>query len=139
MQGCWWVSSTVKSGCQILLPHPMFDEDAVCHKKQLVIVISTSAQGDDLRTVLTVITDANFKNRACNATRLVMLVHIQSARIDSLRNSEISFCRDDNLALQLINNGVVCCCASTRCQAQLTPLNRLDADKTDPTKGFHNL
>jgi hypothetical protein len=39
----------------------MFDEDAMRHKKQLVIVISTSAQGDDLRTVLTVITYANFK------------------------------------------------------------------------------
>jgi hypothetical protein len=94
-------SSTVKSGCQNLLPHPIFDEDTMCHKKNLVTVISTSAQGDDLRTVLTVITDANFKNRACNATRLVMVVRIQSARMNRLPNGEICLCTDVHFALQL--------------------------------------
>ena len=73
MQGCWWRRPTVKAGCQSLLPHPIFDEDSMHHKQRLVTAVGASVQGDDVRRLLTMITDACFKNRAWSAKSFEIL------------------------------------------------------------------
>ena len=81
MQGCWWRRSTVKAGRQSLLPHPVFDEDSMYHKQRLVTAVGASVQGEDLRRLLTVITNASFKKRACKATRFTTVANIRSVRL----------------------------------------------------------
>ena len=81
MQRCWWRRPTVKAGRQRLLPRPIFDEDSMNHKQRLVTAVGASVQGDDVRRLLTMITDASFKKRACNATRFTTAASIRSARL----------------------------------------------------------
>lgn len=88
MQGCWWRRPTVKAGRQSLLPHPIFDEDSMHHKQRLATAVGASVQGDDVRRLLTMITDASFKKRTCNATRFTTAASIRSARLFWLQFSE---------------------------------------------------
>ena len=78
MQGCWWRRPKDKAGRQSLLPHPVFDEDSMHHKQRLVTAVGASVQGDNLRRLLTVITNASFKKRSCNATRYTTVASIIS-------------------------------------------------------------
>jgi hypothetical protein len=81
MQGCWRRRPTVKTVRESLLPHPIFDEDSMHHKQRLVTAVGASVQDDDLHRLLTVMTDASFKKRACNATRFTTAASIGSARL----------------------------------------------------------